>query len=116
MKVKVFPAIISVAISALFAYGLYAWGKDTDMSAMIAIIGGVSLLLTLGTILGLSFEDKRMATNIKTVSAIFAVVSIVAGLVFNSVANISANVIIIVSGIIILLWALLVYWVALAKR
>ena len=115
MKIKIFPAIIALALSALFAYGLYAWGNNIENKTLISIIGGVSLFITIGTVLGTSFENKRKSINLKTISAVFAVGIIIADIVFCNKTDSSMNLIIIVSSVIILLWALLIYLISSAK-
>ena len=115
MKIKIFPAIIALALSALFAYGLYAWGNNIENKTLISIIGGVSLFLTIGTVLGTAFENKRKSLNLKTLSAIFSVVIIIADVVFSTKPNYTTDLIVIVSSFIILLWALLFYFVSSTK-
>ncbi len=116
MKIKIFPAIIALALSVLFAYGLYSWGNNIENKTLISIIGGVSLFLTIGTVLGTSFDDKRKSVNLKTISALFALGVIIAGIVFCNKTASSMNLIIVVSSVIMLLWALLVYLVSSIKK
>ena len=104
-----------MALSAFFAYGLYAWGNNIENKTLISIIGGVSLFLTIGTVLGTSFENKRKSINLKTISAVFAVGIIISNIVFCNKTDSSMNLIIIVSSVIILLWALLIYLIFFAK-
>ena len=115
MKIKLFPAIITLALSTLFAYGLFALGNNDEHKLLIAISGGVSLFLTLGTIVGISLDNKRASANIKTLSAVFAIAVIIANSVFSSITNASMSLFIIICCVIILLWALLVYLIATAK-
>ena len=115
MKIKIVPAIIALALSALFAYGLYSWGNNAEHNTLVSIIGGVSLVLTLGTVLGVSLDDTRKSVNIKVISSIFAIIAIIASIVFNNSAS-SKELIIIISSVIVLLWALLVYFIGIAKK
>ena len=115
MRIKIVPTIIALALSALFAYGLFTFGNNAEQKLLISVFGGVSLLLTLGTVLGVSLDKKRVSANIKTLSAIFALVVIVAGIVFSCYACQSMNLIILVSSGILLLWVLLIYFIATAK-
>lgn len=114
MKIKIVPAIIALALSALFAYGLYSWGNNAEYKTLVSIIGGVSLLLTFGTVLGVSLENARKSINVKITSVVFAVLAIIESIVFNNF-ECSNELIIIVSGVIILFWLLLIYYIAKSK-
>ena len=73
------------------------------------------MVLTLGTVLGVSLDDTRKSVNIKVISSIFAIIAIIASIVFNNSAS-SKELIIIISSVIVLLWALLVYFIGIAKK
>ena len=77
MKIKIVPAIITLALSVLFAYGLYSWGNNAECNLLVSIIGGVSLVLTLGMVLGVSLENARKSINVKITSVVFAVLAII---------------------------------------
>ena len=80
MKISVFPALLTLIV--LLAIGYLAYhlaNSNSDANDLVVGIGtGVSILLTLGCIMGLSLNDGRMNINFKAWSvAAFVVLTIV---------------------------------------
>ena len=116
MKVRIIPLCLALVLSAIVAYGLYSWCDNPDLGVLIPIFGGVSLFLTFGVVVGLAIDDARKSANIKTLSAVFAVVALVASIAFCNSSACSINLMVVVSCLIIVVWLLFVYFIATAKK
>lgn len=71
MKISVFPALLTLIV--LLALGYFAYhlaNSNSDANDLIVGIGtGISVLLTLGCVMGLSLNEGRMNANLKAWSA-----------------------------------------------
>lgn len=80
MKISVFPLLLLLIATAAISYLAYHLAhSNADPNDIVAAIGTcVSVLLTLGCVLGISMEDGRMNVNMKVWSiSTFIVVSII---------------------------------------
>ena len=109
MKCNVILTTIAVALSALLAYALYCWCKMPEANLLVSICGGVTLVCTLATTLGISFERSRTSVNIKVVSGVFALLFLISNIVFCCVANFAYPLYIILNGLLLLIWILIIY-------
>lgn len=115
MKFSIIPALIAVALSALVAFGMYNWCRYQDMNLLIAIVVGSSMALTFGLSLGISFVDKRKSINTKVVSSIFAFLVVITNIIFCCLSTFSASAYLIITGVLILIWLLVVYGIVKAS-
>ena len=110
MKIKGFPLIIAIAISALMVYGFYAASNN-----IVYCVGGlVCSLVTLISAMGISFDNNGNNTNFKILAYIFFVVLIVFGIIA-AVFKMSNPSYIIVSGILLLIFVGIEYSIAKAE-
>lgn len=109
MKIRLVPSIIAVAICALLAFGMYRGCRAEHMQLVVAICGGLSLLLTIGTILGVSFERSRTSINVKSVSGIFALLMLAMNIIFCCMSSFSLTLYVILNGLALLIWLLVAY-------
>lgn len=116
MKLNVVPSIIAVAISALVAYGFYSFCKYAEMNLVVAIVGGLCMLLTLGILLGVSVEQSRTTVNIKVASGVFAGLLLTTNIIFCCVNNFALPLYIIVNGIILLTWLIIICAISRAMK
>ncbi len=116
MKVRIIPAVIALAISALVAFGYYSFCRCADMQWWVAIVGGVSLFLTFGTALAVSFATSRTTTNAKVVSGVGAFVLLLLNVVFCCFTCFSLAWYIILNGLLLLLWVILLYAIVRAAQ
>lgn len=67
MKVSVFPTLLAFIASAAIGYLAYDMAHaDTDPNEFVVGIGtGLSSLLTLGCVLGISLKENRININMK---------------------------------------------------
>lgn len=109
MKLNVIPCVIAVLASALVAFGLYNWCRFVDMNLLIAIFGGISMVLTFGTMIGVSFAHGRTSVNIKMLSGITSGLILISNVIFCCLNSFSYAVYIITNGLLLLIWLLAVY-------
>ena len=78
MKISAFPTLLLLIVAAAIGYLAYhlADSKADTNDILVGIGTGVSILLTLGCVLGVSIEDGRKNVNLKawSVSAFIVVV------------------------------------------
>jgi hypothetical protein len=84
MKVNTSFILISVAMSALLAYGLYAYAPEENKE-LLTIGGFISFLTTLAFTLGVQFEYPRTTTNIRTLSSLFFLIMLIGNVVFSRI-------------------------------
>lgn len=84
MKVSVFPTLLAFIASASIGYLAYDMAhSDSDPNGIIVGVGtGISLIITLGCLLGLSIKDNRLNVNMKSWSAAAFVILLVVNLCF----------------------------------
>lgn len=114
MKIKVVPALIIAAISALVAYGFYFLCKS-DQKELLLFGSGVITFCTLVAAFALEFKNQRATTNIKVVSILFFVIALICNSIFAFV-KIADPVYVIVNGLLLLAWLLVVYGIGRAKQ
>lgn len=114
MKINVVPTIVAVFFSALVAYGAYSC-CISDKENMVAAGSGIMSLCMLVTSFGISLESKRRTANIKVVSIVFFMLSLIGNLIF-ALVYFSVPAYIITNGILLLVWLLIIYWVGKAMQ
>ena len=80
MKLSVFPALLTLIVTLAISYLAYHLANsNSDANDLIVGIGtGISVLLTLGCVMGVSLNEGRMNVNFKACSiATFVVMTIV---------------------------------------
>ena len=80
MKISVFPSLLLLIVIAAIGYlAFHAASSDSDPNAVIVGIGtAVSVLLTLGCVLGVTLRNSRQNVNMKGWSiAAFVVITII---------------------------------------
>ena len=80
MKISAFPTLLLLIVAAAIGYLAYdiANSKADPNDIVVGIGTGVSILLTLGCVLGISIEDGRKNVNLKAWSiTAFIVVTII---------------------------------------
>ena len=84
MKISVFPTLLLLIVTAAIGYLAYhlADSKADPNDILVGIGTGVSLLLTLGCVMGISLNDGRMNVNMKAWSISAFIVMIIVNLCF----------------------------------
>lgn len=116
MKLNIIPCIIAFAVSALLAFGFYSWCRDVDMRLLVTIVGGIGLLLTIGTAVGATFERSRTSINIKVASSTFSGIFLIENIVFCRAGGFSLSLYIILNGLLLLAWLSVVYGIYKASK
>lgn len=84
MKISAFPTLLLLIVVAALGYLAYHLaGSKADPNDIVVGIGtGVSILLTLGCVLGVSIENGRMNVNLKAWSITAFIIVVVINLCF----------------------------------
>jgi len=105
MKINWILVIVSLGIAALSGYGFYAGTSNL----FLTIGSGLFFFITLSGIFGVSFG--RGSANLKVLSAVFFIVSLIEHLLFGFIGFRTAPYIII-TGILFLIYIMIFYAVA----
>ena len=116
MKLNVIPCIIAIAVCALIVFGMYTWCRMEEMRLLVTIVSAISLLLTFGTMLAVTFPSSRTSINIKVTSGIFAGLFLITNIVFCCLSTFSQPLYIILNGFLLLIWLLVVYGITRANK
>lgn len=103
MKIKPVPALISLGIALLIAYGFYAANAREWQKWLMFAVAAIEFSVLLVGGFGIRYAE-RGGSNIAVLSAIFAAVSLIAHIIM-TVAPFHAAPYIITSGTIVLLYA-----------
>lgn len=114
MKINFIRTIISIAISALVAYGFYSFYEGTNL-LLLTCGSFIGLAITLFWSLSISLLQARTTTVVRTISGIFFVVFLVSNLIF-SFLNFTRPAYVIINGILMLLYILISYSIAREKQ
>jgi len=114
MKINFVQTIIAIAVSLLIAYGLYSF-HDSENKILLSSGSFVFLSTTLVMSIGASFELPRTTTNVRVVSGIFFVITLISNLIFTFI-NFSVPSYIIINGILLLVFILIAYSINKAKQ
>ena len=109
MKLNVFLIFISVAVAGLSAFGFYMANEGDAYRILITVGSAVSLFVTMGGMLALSIPARGALANIRLVSGLFFLVLLIEHVVF-SFTGILYPPYIVVTGILLVLYALTVYF------
>lgn len=114
MKIDFIKTVISLAISALIAYGFFSF-HHSENSQILIWTSFIELFLSSFFVLGLRFGLNRTTTNVRVVSLIFFLVFLATNIVF-SFFPFSKQLFIIINGLIVLTGVLIVYSLFKAKQ
>ncbi len=114
MNFKSIPTIIAVALGLLIAYALYNFQIGDNKLLLSA---GTFLLLTITSTMafGVTFELPRTTTNIRFVSWTFFIIGLISNTIFTFV-KFAAHSYVLVTGILLLLFVLIVYSISKVKQ
>lgn len=105
MRVHPVNLLIATVIGALLTYGITSIDANA-MKGTTAIGGFIFLAATLGTAIGVTFENGRAGVNLRVLSIVFFVAAFSLNMVF-AMFSLSQTSYIIVSGICFLLFVLI---------
>jgi len=107
MKVNSFLAVICAAIAGLIAFGISVSNAGEAYRGIITAGAWLSLFATLGGMIALSSPNGGTA-NIRVISGFFFAALVVVHIVFSIIATVLAAYVII-TGLIVLVYALICY-------
>lgn len=84
MKISLFPTVLLIIVTVALGYLAYDMAHShADPNELLVGIGtGMSVLLTLGCVIGISLKKSRMNINMKAWSGVASLVMIVVNLCF----------------------------------
>jgi hypothetical protein len=109
MKVNVVMLVIALAMAALVGYGFFSANSGEPYRMVLAIGAGIVLFVTIGGAIAIrSATGRGSVGNIRVLSALFLVLFVVEQLIFSFV-SLRLPPYIIVTGIMLLVYVLIVY-------
>ena len=114
MKINPFLALIAFAIAALAAFGFYSANAGEPYRLWIMAGAGISIFITLGSVLALSSPNGG-SLNIKVTALLFFIALLVEHLIFSFTA-IGLTPYIIITGILLLLFLMILYGITRALK
>lgn len=114
MKLDFIKTSIAVAVSALIAYGFYAFNTNANKN-LVTVGSFIFLATTLILTIGIRFTLPRTATMARSLSWIFFLTALASNLIF-SFAIFKDELYIIINGILLLIYVLIYYWIGQAKQ
>jgi hypothetical protein len=116
MKINIVTLLIALAVAALVAYGFYTANSGEGYALALTFGAGLTLFITLaGTIAVGTKDGQGSMANIRIVSGIFFLVTLIEQLVFSFVP-LSLPPYIIVTGVLMLIYLLIVSGIGKAIR
>jgi hypothetical protein len=107
--------VIALVFAALVGYGFYAANYGEQYRLLLTIGVGISLFLPLCGVLAVGVKGRGSTGNLRALSAVFFVLMLTDNLIFSFVSFRLAPYIII-TGILLLIYALIVYAVTRALK
>ena len=110
MKINFVTLLISLAIATLSAYGFYEWNSNETFQLLITFGAGFLIFITFSGIIALQSAGSRGSVgNIRAVSIIFLIISIISNVIFSFISLVAPTSYIIVNGIVLLCYILIGY-------
>ncbi|MES2487818.1 MAG: hypothetical protein V4581_17960 [Bacteroidota bacterium] len=110
MKINPITTSIAVGISALMAYGFYSF-NDNALRMLLGIGSFITFALTLFFVLGVRFDFYAQNINTRYASTLFFTAFLVSHLLF-SFLTFTQGLYVVVHGILLLLYLLVLYYLA----
>ena len=82
MKISVFPALLSLVLTAALTYLAYYIGQEDENNVLLAIGTAITILSTLGVAMSVRFANERVGLSIKVCSILCFVVMLITNLCF----------------------------------
>jgi hypothetical protein len=116
MKINVVFCFIALAIGTLAGYGFYSWNDPEPYQLLVAIGGGLTIFLALGGCIAVSSDGYGAVGNIRALSAVFLILTIISNIIFSLITMATPAAYIIVNGILLLMFVLIAYAVGRALK
>jgi len=117
MKINPVFLLISLAVASLAAYGFFSANSGETYQLLITISAGLMILINLGGIIALQSAGGRGSVgNIRALSIVFLIISIISNIVFSFINLAAPTAYVITNGIIFLIYILITYSVIRALK
>jgi hypothetical protein len=116
MKINPVLTFITFAISALAGYGFFIWNDAENYQLLLAIGASITIFLYLGGLVAVSSDRYGTTGNIRALSVVFLVLSIISNIIFSFVTLAKPTAYIIINGILLLIFMLIAYAVSRALK
>ena len=116
MQINFVRLFIVLLLALLFAYSFFVFHLGLNLNKQLLGIGGfVFLVATLVPAFSLKYNLPRTGANIRTVSGIFFAIALMSNFLFTFI-TFSATVYILINGIFLLVYLLIVSFIASTKQ
>jgi hypothetical protein len=116
MKINIVTLLIALAVAVLAAYGFYTANSGEEYVMVLTFGAGLTLFVTLAGSIAVGTKGGQGSTaNVRIVSGIFFPVILIEQIVFSFVP-LSLPPYIIVTGVLMLIYLLIVYGIGKALR
>jgi len=115
MKVNFVMLFIALAIAVLIAFGFYSGNDNDEHVWLITIASGIMGFITLSGILAVSFEGRGGTGNVRVVSILFFIASLISNLI-STFITLNFAPYIIINGTLLLLYILIGYGIIRALK
>ena len=110
MKVNPFFLLISFAVASLAGYGFFAANSGKTYQLLLTIGAGFLIFITFSGMVAIQSAGGRgSVSNIRVLSMVFFVISIIINIIFSFITLGSPASYIITNGILFLIYILIVY-------
>lgn len=82
MKISVFPALLSVILTAALTYLAYHIAREDENNVLLCIGTAISFLSTLALIMSVKFENPKVGVSIKTWTVLCFIIMLITNLCF----------------------------------
>lgn len=114
MKPNIFMMTISLCVSVLAGYGLYAANQAAANAFLISILGGITFFCTLIGCIGFKYSRLGHAVNIRIVSLLFCFLFLIDNSAF-TILGIHVAPYVVITGGLLLLYIGIVYSITQTK-
>jgi len=107
MKINFIPIVIAVFMAAFISYGFYSLhdGQNKVLLGLSSFLFNSSIL---AMTIAVSFDSSRTTTNIRVLSSVFLLISLISNLIF-SFTDFSIPSYVVTNGVLFLIFILFVY-------
>jgi len=115
MKINFVMLLIAFAIAVLIGFGFYSGNKDETYVWLISMASGIFGFITLSGILAVTFEGRGSTGNVRVISILFFIASLISNFIF-TFFSLTFTTYIIVNGILFLIYILIGYGIVRALK
>lgn len=112
MKINKVTAILAFLLSVLITYGVYSLSiEGQEYLAILIITSFITILTSLLGLLSISWPNSRKNVNIRVLSFVFVSIFVIEHIVISFI-GVKLSTLIILTGVLFLIYILLVYMIS----